>query len=318
MKKIADNVLELIGSTPMVALQRFSQKRGLKQPILAKLESFNPGGSAKDRVALQMIEAAEKQGLLKPGATIVEPTSGNTGVGLALVAALKSYQVILTMPDNMSLERRQLLKAYGARVELVPAAQGMAGAIAKAEALCREIPGALMLKQFENPANPEAHYLTTGPEIWQQTDGRVDVYVAGVGTGGTLCGTARYLKEKNPEIKIVAVEPLLSPMLSRGKFCPHGLQGMGPDFVPPTFDASLCDEYIGVSDQEAMQMARALACEEGLLVGISSGAVVAAALKLAQEKDFENKRMVLLLPDTGERYLSTALFSQADEDITTK
>ncbi|MBQ2448331.1 MAG: pyridoxal-phosphate dependent enzyme, partial [Bacteroidales bacterium] len=183
---------------------------------------------------------------------------------------------------------------------------------------CREIPGALMLKQFENQANPEAHYLTTGPEIWQQTDGRVDVYVAGVGTGGTLCGTARYLKEKNPEIKIVAVEPLLSPMLSRGKFCPHGLQGMGPDFVPPTFDASLCDEYIGVSDEEAMQMARVLACEEGLLVGISSGAVVAAALKLAQEKDFENKRMVLLLPDTGERYLSTALFSQADEDITTK
>lgn len=318
MKKIADNVLELIGSTPMVALQQFSQKRGLKQALWAKLESFNPGGSAKDRVALQMIEAAEKQGLLKPGATIVEPTSGNTGVGLALVGALKSYRVILTMPDNMSLERRQLLKAYGARVELVPAAQGMAGAIAKAEALCREISGAVMLKQFENLANPEAHYLTTGPEIWQQTEARLDVYVAGVGTGGTLCGTARYLKEKNPDIKIVAVEPLQSPMLSRGEFRPHGLQGMGPDFVPPTFDASLCDRYVGVSDQEAMQAARALACEEGLLVGISSGAVLAAALKLSQEKDFENKRMVLLLPDTGERYLSTALFSQADEDITTK
>lgn len=312
MKKIADNVLELIGSTPMLKLQRFSRRRGLKQPIWAKVESFNPGGSAKDRVALQMIEDAEKQGLLKPGATIVEPTSGNTGVGLALVGALKSYQVILTMPDNMSLERRQLLKAYGARVELVPAAQGMSGAIALAEQLCREIPGAIMLKQFENQANPQAHYLATGPEIWQQSDGLVDVFVAGVGTGGTLCGTARYLKQQNPEIKVVAVEPLLSPMLSRGTFKPHGLQGMGPDFVPPTFDASLCDGYIGVSDEEAMQTARDLAKEEGLLVGISAGAALAAALKLAQEKDFENKHIVVLLPDTGERYLSTALFSQPD------
>lgn len=312
MKKIADSVLDLIGSTPMLKLQRFSRRRGLKQPIWAKVESFNPGGSAKDRVALQMIEEAEKQGLLNPGATIVEPTSGNTGVGLALVGALKSYQVILTMPDNMSLERRQLLKAYGARVELVPAAQGMSGAIALAEQLCREIPGAIMLKQFENQANPQAHYLGTGPEIWQQSDGLVDVFVAGVGTGGTLCGTARYLKQQNPEIKVVAVEPLLSPMLSRGTFKPHGLQGMGPDFVPPTFDASLCDGYIGVSDEEAMQTARDLAKEEGLLVGISAGAALAAALKLAQEKDFENKHIVVLLPDTGERYLSTALFSQSD------
>lgn len=312
MKKIADSVLDLIGSTPMVALQQFSQKRGLKQALWAKVESFNPGGSAKDRVALQMIEEAEKQGLLNPGATIVEPTSGNTGVGLALVGALKSYQVILTMPDNMSLERRQLLKAYGARVELVPAAQGMSGAIALAEQLCREIPGAIMLKQFENQANPQAHYLGTGPEIWQQSDGLVDVFVAGVGTGGTLCGTARYLKQQNPGIKVVAVEPLLSPMLSRGTFKPHGLQGMGPDFVPPTFDASLCDGYIGVSDEEALQTARDLAKEEGLLVGISAGAALAAALKLAQEKDFENKHIVVLLPDTGERYLSTALFSQPD------
>lgn len=312
MKKIADSVLDLIGSTPMLKLQRFSRRRGLKQSIWAKVESFNPGGSAKDRVALQMIEEAEKQGLLKPGATIVEPTSGNTGVGLALVGALKSYQVILTMPDNMSLERRQLLKAYGARVELVPAAQGMSGAIALAEQLCREIPGAIMLKQFENPANPQAHYLGTGPEIWQQSDGLVDVFVAGVGTGGTLCGTARYLKQQNPGIKVVAVEPLLSPMLSRGTFTPHGLQGMGPDFVPPTFDASLCDGYIGVSDEEAMQTARDLAKEEGLLVGISAGAALAAALKLAQEKDFENKHIVVLLPDTGERYLSTALFSSSD------
>lgn len=312
MKKIADSVLDLIGSTPMLKLQQFSRRRGLKQPIWAKVESFNPGGSAKDRVALQMIEDAEKQGLLKPGATIVEPTSGNTGVGLALVGALKSYQVILTMPDNMSLERRQLLKAYGARVELVPAAQGMSGAIALAEQLCREIPGAIMLKQFENLANPQAHYLGTGPEIWQQSDGLVDVFVAGVGTGGTLCGTARYLKQQNPGIKVVAVEPLLSPMLSRGTFKPHGLQGMGPNFVPATFDASLCDGYMGVSDEEAMQTARDLAKEEGLLVGISAGAALAAALKLAQEKDFENKHIVVLLPDTGERYLSTPLFSQPD------
>lgn len=309
MKNIADNVLELIGATPMVALHRFSEKRALKQVIWAKLESFNPGGSAKDRVALQMIEAAEKQGLLKPGATIVEPTSGNTGVGMAVVAALKSYRVILTMPDSMSIERRQLLKAYGAQVELVPAAQGMAGAIARAEALCREIPGAIMLKQFENPANPQAHYLGTGPEIWQQTEGKVAVYVAGVGTGGTLCGTARYLKEQNPNIQIVAVEPQQSPMLSQGKYHLHGLQGMGPDFVPDTFDASLCDHYIGISDEEAMQTARALAQEEAILVGISSGAVLAAAVQLAKQKEYENKPIVVLLPDTGERYLSTALFS---------
>ncbi len=310
MKKIADNVLELIGATPMLALRHYSRKRNLKRVLWAKLESFNPGGSIKDRAALRMIEVAEIHGVLKPGATIIEPTSGNTGVGLALVAALKSYKVILTMPDSMSMERRLLLQAYGAQIELVPGAEGMTGAIRRAEELLETTPGAVMLRQFENPANPEAHYLSTGPEIWEQTEGQVDVFVAGVGTGGTFSGVTRILKEQKPSLYAVAVEPLRSPMLSKGIAAPHALQGMGPNIIPSVFDASLCDEYIGVSDEEAMQAARDLAREEGLLVGISAGAALAAAVKLAQRKDFENKNIVLLLPDTGERYLSTPLFSK--------
>lgn len=301
-----DGILERIGGTPLVEISRKTCKGGAR--VLAKVESFNPGGSVKDRVALAMVEAAEKDGRLAPGATIIEPTSGNTGVGLALVSAVKGYKMVLTMPETMSVERRRLAAAYGAKIVLTPGADGMKGAIAKAEELRDATPGAVILQQFENPANPLCHYRTTGPEIWRATDGKVDAFVAGVGTGGTISGVGRFLKEKNPAVKIVAVEPDASPVISGGKPGPHKLQGIGAGFLPKTLDVSVVDEVFRVSAEEAGAAARAAAASEGLLVGISSGAALHAALLLAARKDFAGKTIVVLLPDTGERYLSTWLF----------
>ena len=309
MAKIAKKLTELIGHTPLMELSGYSRKYGLQENIIAKLESFNPAGSVKDRVALSMIEDAEKRGVLKPGATIIEPTSGNTGVGLAMVATMKGYRLILTMPETMSLERRNLLKALGAQIVLTDGLAGMAGSIAKAEELKDSIPGSVILQQFENPSNAEVHTRFTGEEIWQDTDGQVAVFVAGVGTGGTVCGVARALKKHNPDVYIVAVEPASSPVLEGGKAAPHRIQGIGANFVPGIYDASVVDEIMPVPDDEAIRGGRELASTEGLLAGISSGAVVYAARKLAERPEFKGKRIVALLPDTGERYLSTELFA---------
>ena len=308
METIANSVLELIGRTPLVELQRLGRRTDAAARIVAKVESRNPAGSVKDRVALAMVEAAEARGELHPGATIIEPTSGNTGVGLALVCALKGYRLILTMPETMSIERRRLVAAYGARVELTPGAEGMAGAIARARALQAGIPGSVILQQFENPANPERHYRTTGDEIWRDTDGRVDLFVAGVGTGGTVRGTGRRLKELNSAVEIVGVEPAASPVLSGGQPGPHRIQGIGAGFVPANFDPTVVDRILRVDDAQAIAAARMLARCEGLLAGISSGAALWAALHLARQEALRGKTIVVLLPDTGERYLSTALY----------
>ena len=309
---IAKKLTELIGNTPLLELGTFSAARGLKTPIIAKVEYFNPGGSVKDRIALAMIEEAEARGVLKPGATIIEPTSGNTGVGLALVSSVKGYRLILTMPETMSVERRNLVKAYGAEVVLTPGADGMKGAIAKAEALRDATPGSVILQQFENPANPAKHYATTGQEIWHDTDGKVDIFVAGVGTGGTVSGIGKALKEKNPDVKIVAVEPLSSPVLNGGKSGAHKIQGIGAGFVPKTYDADVVDEVFDVDNDDAIRTGRQLAQEQGLLVGISSGAAAFAAAEIAKRPENAGKRIVVLLPDTGERYLSTILYAFED------
>ena len=308
MKKIAQRLTDLIGGTPLLELNRFAAEKGLARPIIAKLEYFNPGGSAKDRIALAMIKQAEADGRLKPGATIIEPTSGNTGVGLALVTAVRGYQLILTMPETMSIERRQLVSAYGAKVVLTPAAEGMTGAIKEAERLRDSIDGALILQQFENKANPAAHFATTGPEIWDDTEGHIDVFVAGAGTGGTISGVGRYLKSKNPAVRIVAVEPASSPVLSGDKAGPHAIQGIGAGFVPAVYDSSVVDEVMTVSNDDAMSTTRLLARSEGLLTGISSGAAAWAAAELARREELHDKTIVTLLPDTGERYLSTGVF----------
>ena len=309
MAKIAKNLTELIGRTPLMELAEYSRKYGLKQNIIAKLEAFNPAGSVKDRVALAMIEDAEARGALKPGATIIEPTSGNTGVGLAMVATIKGYHLMLTMPETMSIERRNLLKALGAEIVLTDGLAGMAGSIAKAQELRASIPGSVILQQFENPSNAQIHTLTTGEEIWTDTDGKVDVFVAGVGTGGTICGVARALKKHNPNVYIVAVEPESSPVLEGGVEGPHRIQGIGANFIPAIYDASVVDEVFPVPDDEAIRGGRELASAEGLLAGISSGAAVYAARLLAQRPEFSDKKIVVLLPDTGERYLSTELFA---------
>lgn len=309
MTKIAKKLTELIGNTPLLELNKFSSLKGLEQPIIAKIESFNPGGSVKDRVALAMIEDAEDKGLLKPGATIIEPTSGNTGVGLALVAAVKGYKLILTMPETMSIERRNLVKAYGATVKLTSGKEGMKGAIKAAEELRDSIPGSIILQQFENQANPQKHYETTGKEIWRDTEGAVDIFVAGVGTGGTISGVGKYLKEQNPNVKVVAVEPTTSPVLSGGQSGPHKIQGIGAGFIPSTYNSKYVDEIFQVDNDQAILTGRQLAQSDGLLVGISSGAAVFAASELAKRPENKGKRIVTLLPDTGERYLSTVLYA---------
>jgi len=309
MKKIAKSLTELVGNTPLLELEKFSKKRGLSSSLIAKVEYFNPGGSVKDRIALAMIEDAEKSGKLKPGATIIEPTSGNTGVGLALMSAVKGYKLVLTMPETMSVERRNLVKAYGAEVRLTPGKDGMAGAIKAAEELRDATPGSIILQQFENPANPQRHYETTGVEIWEQTEGNIDVFVAGVGTGGTISGVGKRLKENNPNVKIIAVEPASSPVLSGGKSGAHKIQGIGAGFVPKTYNASVIDEVFPVENDDAIRTGRELAAEEGLLVGISSGAAAFAASQIAKRPEYAGKRIVVLLPDTGERYLSTVLYA---------
>ena len=308
MSKIANSVLELIGSTPLVRLSNLEKLSGGKAEVVAKVESFNPGGSVKDRIAIAMIEAAEKDGRLKPGGVIIEPTSGNTGVGLALASAVKGYQLILTMPETMSIERRRIVQAYGAKVELTPGKDGMKGAIAKAQQLLAEIPGAIILQQFENPANPQAHRLRTAEEIWKDTEGKVDIFVAGVGTGGTLSGTGSRLKELNPNVEIFAVEPASSPVLSGGQSGPHKIQGIGAGSVPANFYREVVSEIIRVKDEDAVATSRLLASKEGLLSGISSGAAAYAALQVASRPENAGKRIVVLLPDTGERYLSTILY----------
>ena len=309
MSKIAKQLTDLVGNTPLLELNKFSAANGIEKPVIAKIEFFNPGGSVKDRIALAMIEDAEAKGILKPGATIIEPTSGITGVGLALVSAVKGYHLILTMPDTMSVERRNLVKAYGAEVRLTPGKDGMPGAIRAAEALRDEIAGSVILQQFENAANPAKHYATTGPEVWAATDGKVDIFVGGVGTGGTVSGVSKYLKEQNPDVKVVAVEPLSSPVLNGGQSGPHKIQGIGAGFVPKTYDASLIDEVVDVDNDDAIRTARELAQQEGVLVGISSGAAAFAAAQVARRPENAGKTVVVLLPDTGERYLSTVLYA---------
>lgn len=309
MEKIARKLTDLIGNTPLLELSNYNKSNGLKARLIVKIESFNPAGSVKDRVALAMIEDAEVKGVLTPGATIIEPTSGNTGVGLAFVAAAKGYKLILTMPDTMSVERRNLLKALGAELVLTPGADGMKGAIAKAEELKAATPGSVILQQFENPANPAMHLRTTGLEIWRDTEGKVDIFVAGVGTGGTISGVGEALKMRDPSVKAVVVEPADSPVLSGGKPGPHKIQGIGAGFVPKTYNASVVDEIIQVQNDDAIRTSRALAEKEGLLVGISSGAAVYAATELAKRPENEGKMIVALLPDTGERYLSTILYA---------
>lgn len=309
MAKIYKQITDLIGRTPLVELNKFSKANGIDTPIIAKVEFFNPGGSVKDRIALAMIEDAERKGLLQPGATIVEPTSGNTGVGLALVAAVKGYKLILTMPETMSVERRNLVKAYGAKVELTSGKDGMPGAIRKANEIRESIPGAVTLGQFDNLANPQKHYDTTGVEVWEDTDGQVDIFVAGVGTGGTISGIGKRLKEKNPNVKIIAVEPLSSPVLRGGAAGPHKIQGIGAGFVPATYNGDYIDEVFDVDNDDAIRTGRQLAQEEGLLVGISSGAAAFAAAQIAKRPENKGKKIVTLLPDTGERYLSTVLFA---------
>ncbi len=310
MSNIKNNVVELIGNTPILKLNAYAKENGIEDvTILAKLEYLNPAGSVKDRIALGMILDAEEKGLLKPGATIIEPTSGNTGIGLAMVAKARGYKAIFTLPDTMSVERRTLLKAYGAQLVLTPGAQGMKGAIAKADELNKEIEGSVILGQFDNEANPATHYKTTGPEIWQQTDGKVDILVAGVGTGGTLSGTGKYLKEQNPDIKVVAVEPASSPVLSKGYAGAHMIQGIGAGFVPATLDSTIYDEIITIENEEAFAEGRKFAATEAILVGISSGAALKAATILAGRKENKGKAIVVILPDSGDRYLSTKLFN---------
>lgn len=307
--KIASNLSELIGNTPLLEVKNIEKKLELKAKILVKLELFNPGGSVKDRIAFAMIEDAEKRGLIAPGATIIEPTSGNTGIGLAWVGRAKGYNVILTMPDTMSMERRNLLKALGAQLVLTPGANGMKGAIARANELAAEIPGAIILQQFENPANPDIHYHTTGREIWNDTDGKVDIFVAGVGTGGTVSGVGRFLKEQKSDVEIIAVEPETSPVLSEGRAGAHKIQGIGAGFEPVNFDRKVVDRIVTMADAKAVTASRLLSSTEGLLVGISSGAAFAAAINEARKPENEGKTIVALLPDTGERYLSTILYA---------
>ncbi|MGN0491606.1 cysteine synthase A [Ruminococcus sp.] len=309
MSKVYSSVTELIGKTPLIELKNIEKKNSLNATVVAKLEYFNPAGSVKDRIAKAMIEDAEAKGILKEGATIIEPTSGNTGIGLASVATAKGYRTILTMPETMSIERRNLLKAYGAEIVLTDGSKGMSGAIAKADELKNEIDGAVILGQFVNPANPETHFKTTGPEIWEDTDGKVDIFVAGVGTGGTLSGTGKYLKSQNPNVKVVAVEPETSPVLSEGHGGPHKIQGIGAGFVPETLDTQIYDEIVKVPNEAAFETANSVAKTEGILVGISSGASIWAALQLAQRPENAGKTIVAIFPDTGERYLSTGIFS---------
>ena len=306
---IYDSITELVGSTPLVQLNRWAKAHGLEATLLAKVESFNPAGSAKDRIALSMIHEAEKAGKLKPGAVIIEPTSGNTGIGLASIAAARGYRAIFTMPETMSIERRKLLQAYGGEVVLTEGSKGMAGAVEKAEALAKEIPGSFIPSQFDNPDNPKAHMLTTGPEIWADTEGKIDCFIAGVGTGGTVSGTGRFLKAKNPNIRIVAVEPKASPLISEGVAGPHAIQGIGANFIPKNYDGSVVDEVIQVRNEDALATGRALPQTEGFLVGISSGAALWAATQVALRPEMKGKTIVVMLPDSGERYLSTALYA---------
>ena len=308
MSHVFTSVTELIGATPLLELCNLEKTDGLKARVCAKLEGFNPAGSAKDRVALNMILNAEKTGILKPGATIIEPTSGNTGIGLCSVAAARGYHCIIVMPVSMSMERRLLMSAFGGELVLTPGAEGMSGCIAKAEELKARNPGSIIAGQFENPANPQAHYLTTGPEIWEDTAGKVDIFVAGIGTGGTISGTGRYLKEQNPNVKIVGVEPAESPLITRGISGPHGIQGIGANFVPENYDAQVVDEVIAVATQDAYAAGRRLGREEGILAGISAGAALHVALELAQREENAGKTIVALLPDSGERYLTTPMY----------
>ena len=310
MANIYEGTLELIGHTPLVEFKHIEKKFGLEARLLAKLEYFNPAGSVKDRIAKEMIEQAEKDGKLKPGSTIIEPTSGNTGIGLAAIAAAKGYRLIIVLPETMSIERRNIIKAYGAELVLSDGSKGMKGAIAKAEELHKEIADSFIPEQFENPANPAAHKKTTGPEIWEDTDGAVDIFVAGVGTGGTITGTGEYLKEKKPEVKVVAVEPASSPVLSEGVSGPHKIQGIGAGFVPETLNTGIYDEIIKVENEDAFKTGRDLAAEEAILAGISSGAALYAAIQLAKREENKGKTIVVLLPDNGDRYYSTALFAK--------
>lgn len=303
-------ISDLIGNTPLVELTHIEEKEGLDSRVVAKVEFFNPAGSVKDRIAKKMIEDAEKAGKIKPGATLVEPTSGNTGIGIASVAAAKGYKAIMTMPETMSVERRNLLKAYGAKVVLTDGKTGMKGAIAKAKELAATIPNSFIPSQFENPSNPQAHYESTGPEIWKDTEGKVDIFVAGVGTGGTVSGTGKYLKDQNPNVKVIAVEPATSPVLSQGYAGPHGIQGIGAGFVPNTLDTSVYDEVFTVTNEQAYETGRLIAHNEGMLVGISSGAATYAAIQIAKRPENKGKTIVVLLPDTGERYLSTPMFAE--------
>ena len=310
MAKVYDSILDLVGKTPLVELKRIEEKEGLQAKLIAKVESFNPAGSVKDRIAKAMIEDAEAKGLLKEGSVIIEPTSGNTGIGLAAAATLKGYRMILTMPETMSVERRNIVKAYGAEVVLTDGTKGMKGAIEKADELAKEIPNSFIAGQFVNPANPATHKKTTGPEIWEDTDGEVDIFVAGVGTGGTITGTGEYLKEKKPEVKIVAVEPASSPVLSEGVSGPHKIQGIGAGFVPETLNTSIYDEIIKVENEDAFETGKYLAAEEAILAGISSGAALYAAIQLAKREENKGKTIVVLLPDNGDRYYSTPLFAK--------
>ena len=309
MAKVYDSILDLVGKTPLVELKRIEEKEGLQAKLIAKVESFNPAGSVKDRIAKAMIEDAEAKGLLKEGSVIIEPTSGNTGIGLAAAATVKGYRMILTMPETMSVERRNIVKAYGAEVVLTDGTKGMKGAIEKADELAKEIPNSFIAGQFVNPANPETHKKTTGPEIWEDTDGAVDIFVAGVGTGGTITGTGEYLKEKKPEVKVIAVEPASSPVLSEGVSGPHKIQGIGAGFVPDTLNTDIYDEIIPVENEDAFELGREIARTEGILVGISSGAALKAATELAKRPENKGKTIVVLFPDTGDRYLSTPMFS---------
>ena len=309
MGKIYKSVTELIGNTPLLEAKNFSKKLNISAKILVKLEYFNPAGSVKDRIAKAMIDKAERDGLLKSDSVIIEPTSGNTGIGLASVAAAKGYRAILTMPETMSVERRNLLKAYGAEIVLTDGAKGMKGAIAKAEELAAEIPNSFIPSQFTNPENPKIHFETTGPEIWNDTDGKVDAFIAGVGTGGTVSGVGKFLKQKNPNVKIIAVEPATSPVLSQGKAGAHKIQGIGAGFVPETLDTKIYDEVVAISNDDAFKFGREFSRAEGILIGISAGAALAAAYQLSQRAEFKDKNFVVLLPDTGDRYLSTPLFS---------
>ena len=310
MAKVYDSILDLVGKTPLVELKRIEEKEGLQAKLIAKVESFNPAGSVKDRIAKAMIEDAEAKGLLKEGSVIIEPTSGNTGIGLAAAATVKGYRMILTMPETMSVERRNIVKAYGAEVVLTDGTKGMKGAIEKADELAKEIPNSFIAGQFVNPANPATHKKTTGPEIWEDTDGEVDIFVAGVGTGGTITGTGEYLKEKKPEVKIVAVEPASSPVLSEGVSGPHKIQGIGAGFVPETLNTSIYDDIIKVENEDAYETGKYLAAEEAILAGISSGAALYAAIQLAKREENKGKTIVVLLPDNGDRYYSTALFAK--------